>query len=131
VYSIKNDLREIELADVDCIKLGVLVPGPCYVVPLSPRRDKSSGCSWGIHRTIILCVVLYGSDTWSLIVKEEHRLRVFENRVLRTLRLQVTGGWRKLHKDEVHNLQSSTSIIRIIKRRTMRWAMRAERIGRR
>jgi hypothetical protein len=63
-------------------------------------------------------VVLYGCETWSSILREEHRLRVFENRVLRIFepkRNEVTGGWRKLHNEELHNLYSSPSIIRIIK----------------
>jgi hypothetical protein len=71
------------------------------------------------YKTIILPVVLYGCETWSLAVREEHKRRVFENRVLRrifgTKRDGVTGGWRKLHNKELHNLYSSPSIIRIIK----------------
>jgi hypothetical protein len=59
-------------------------------------------------------------------VREEYKLRVFENRVLRRIlgpkRGGVTGGWRKLHNKELHNLHSSSSIIRIIKSRRMRWA---------
>jgi predicted neuraminidase len=57
------------------------------------------------HRTIILPVVLYGCETWSLIFREESRLRVFENRVLRRVlgpkRDEVTGEWRKLHNEEL------------------------------
>jgi hypothetical protein len=68
--------------------------------------------------TIILPVVLYGFETWSLTVREEHRLRVFENRVLRRIfgkkRDEVTGGWRKLHNEELHNLYSFPSIIRML-----------------
>jgi hypothetical protein len=64
-------------------------------------------------------VVLYGCETWSLTVRKEHKLRVFENRVLRRIfgpkRDGVTGGWRKLHNEELNNLSSSPSIIRIIK----------------
>jgi hypothetical protein len=79
-----------------------------------------------IYKTIILPVVLYGCETWSLTVREEHKLRVFENRVLRRLfgqkRDGVTGGWRKLYKDELHNLYSSPSTIRLITSRKMRWA---------
>jgi hypothetical protein len=71
-------------------------------------------------------VVLYGCETWSLTAREEHKLRVFENRVLRRIfglkRDGVTGGWRKLHNEEIHNLYSLPSIIRIIKSRRMRWA---------
>jgi hypothetical protein len=78
-----------------------------------------------IYKTKILPVVLYGCETWSLTVGEEHKLRVFENRVLRRIfgpkRGGVTGGWRKLHNEELHNLYSSPRIIRIIKSRRMRW----------
>jgi hypothetical protein len=79
-----------------------------------------------IYKTIILPVVLYGCETWSLTVREEHKLRVFENRVLRRIfgpkRDGVTGGWRKLHIKELHNLYSSATIIIIIKSRWLRWA---------
>jgi hypothetical protein len=61
--------------------------------------------------------------TWSLTLREENRLRVFENRVLRRTfgrkRDEVTGGWRKLHNQELHNLYSSPNIIRMIKSRRM------------
>jgi hypothetical protein len=66
-----------------------------------------------------LPVVLYGYETWSLTLRAEHRLRVFENRVLRRIfgpkRDEVTGEWRKLHNEELHNLYSSPSEIRMIK----------------
>jgi hypothetical protein len=74
----------------------------------------------------ILPVVLSGCETWSLKLREEHRLGVFENRVLRRIfgrkRDEVTGEWRKLHNEELHDLYSSPSIIRIMKARKMRWA---------
>jgi hypothetical protein len=79
-----------------------------------------------IYKTIILPVVLYGCETWSLTLREEHRLKVLENRVLRNIfgpkRDELTGGWRKLHNEELHNLYSSPSIIRMIKSRRMVWA---------
>jgi hypothetical protein len=85
------------------------------------------------YKTIILSMVLHGCETWSLTVREEHKLRVFENRVLRRIygpkRDRVTGGWRKLHNEELHNLYSSPSIIRIIKSRRMRWAGHVARMG--
>jgi hypothetical protein len=85
-----------------------------------------------IYRTIILPVVLYGCETWSLTLREEYRLRVFENRVLRRIfgpkRNEVMGEWRKLHNKELHDLYTSPSIIRIMKSRRMRWAGHGTRI---
>jgi hypothetical protein len=79
-----------------------------------------------MYNTIILPVVLYGCETWSVTQREEHRLRVFENRVLRRIfgpkRDEVTREWRKLHNEELHNLYSSPDIIRQVKSRRMRWA---------
>jgi hypothetical protein len=80
-------------------------------------------------------VVLYGCENWSLTLREKQRLRVFENWVLRRIfgpkKDEVTGEWRKLHNDELRNLYSSPSIIRIIKSRRMRWACHIARKGRR
>jgi hypothetical protein len=67
-------------------------------------------------------------------LREEHRLRVFENRVLRRIfgpKREEDGSWRKLHNDELHNLYSSPNIIRVIKSRSMRWAGHVARIGER
>jgi hypothetical protein len=73
-----------------------------------------------IYITIILPVVLYGCETWSFTLTEEHRLRVFENRVLRRIfgpkRDEVTGDWRKLHIEGLHSLYSSPNSIRQIKK---------------
>jgi hypothetical protein len=78
-------------------------------------------------------MVLYGCETWSLTLREDHRLRVFENRVLRRIfglkRDELMGGWRKLHNEELHNLYSSPSIIRMIKSRRMTWAGHVARMG--
>jgi hypothetical protein len=86
-----------------------------------------------IYTTIILRVILYGCETWSLTLREKHRLRVFENRVLRRIfgpkRDEVTGEWRKLHNEELHNFYSSPDIIRQVKSRRMRWAGHVARMG--
>jgi hypothetical protein len=76
------------------------------------------GCLLG-YKTIILPVVFYGCETWSLTLREEHRQRVFENRVLKRIfgrkRDEVMGEWRKLHSEELHNLYSSPDSIRQVK----------------
>jgi hypothetical protein len=79
----------------------------CYhsVQSILPSRLLSTNIKIRIYKTIILPVVLYGCKTWPLTLKEEHRLKVFENRVLRRIfgpkRDEVTGGWRKLHNEEL------------------------------
>jgi hypothetical protein len=86
-----------------------------------------------IYKTIILPLVLKGCETWALALREEHRLRVFEDRLLRKIfgpkRNEVTGEWRKLHNKELRDLYSSPSIIRIMKSRRMRSAWHEERMG--
>jgi len=88
-----------------------------------------------IYKTIILLVVLYGSVTWLLTMREEHRLRVFENWVLRRIfgpkRDKVTGEWSKLHNDELDDLYSAPNIVRVIKSRRMRWAWHVACMGER
>jgi hypothetical protein len=84
-----------------------------------------------IYKTVILPVVLYGCETWSFTLGEEHRLRVFENRVLRKIfgpKRKEDVSWRKLHND-LHNLYSSPNIVRVIKSRRMRWAGHVARMG--
>ena len=86
-----------------------------------------------IYRTTILPLVLYGCETWSLTLREECRLRVFENKVLRRVfgpkRDDVTGEWRKLHNEELNDLYSLPSIVRVVKSRRMRWAGHVARMG--
>jgi hypothetical protein len=76
---------------------------------------------------------LYGCETWSLTLREEQRLRVFENKVLRMIfgpkRDEASGGWRKLHSEELHDMYSSPIIIKIMKSRRMRWTGHVARMG--
>jgi hypothetical protein len=78
-------------------------------------------------------IILYACETWSLALREEHELRAFEKRVLRRIfgpkRDEVTGGWRKLHNEELRDLYSSPRIIRMIKARRMRWSGHVARMG--
>jgi hypothetical protein len=87
-----------------------------------------------IYKTVVLPVVLYGCETCFLTLRDEHRLRVFENRVLRRKfgpkSDEVSREWKKLHNEELRDLYFSQSIIRIMKSRTMRWAVHVARMGR-
>jgi hypothetical protein len=98
----------------------------CYhsVQNLLSSRLISNDLKIKIRRTVILPVVLYGCETWSLTLREEHRLRVFENRVLSRIfgsKRVEDRSWTKLHNDELHSLYSSLNIVRVIKSRRMRW----------
>jgi hypothetical protein len=88
-----------------------------------------------VYRTVVLPVALYGCETWSLTLREEQRLRVFENRVLWRIfgpkRDGATGEWRRLHNEELNDLYSSPNIIRVMKSRRMRWAGHVARMGKR
>jgi hypothetical protein len=85
------------------------------------------------YRTIILSVVLYGCETWSLTLREERRLRVCESRALRRILWpkwdNVTVEWRKLHNEKLNDLYCSHNIFRVIKSRRMRWARYVARMG--
>ena len=78
-------------------------------------------------------MVLYGCETWSLTLRKERRLRVFENRVLRKVfrpkRNEMTGEWRKLRNEELNDLYSLPNIVRVLKSRRMRWAGHVARMG--
>ena len=78
-----------------------------------------------IYKTIILPVVLYGCEAWSLILREERRLRVFENRIMRRIfgpKRDANGEWRRLDNEELRSFYHSPNIVRAIKSRRLRWA---------
>jgi hypothetical protein len=107
-----------------------------YLLSLSPKYfiflPEIKNLKIKIYKTVILPVVLYGYETWSLTLGEEHRLRVFEKRVLRRIfkpEREEDGSWRKLRNDEFHGLYSSPNIVRVIKARRMRWAGHVGRMG--
>jgi hypothetical protein len=88
------------------------------------------------HHIFVICdpsPILYGCETWWLTLREEHRLRVFENRVLRRVfgpnRDEVAEEWRKLHNEELNDLYFLPNIVRVVKSRRMRWAGHVVRIG--
>jgi hypothetical protein len=95
-------------------------------ISLSSSHLLSKNVKIQIYNIIILPPVLYRCETWPLILREENRLRMFENRLLwrifRPKRDKIIGDWRKLHNEELHNLYSMPNIIRLIKLRRMRWA---------
>jgi hypothetical protein len=117
--------------------LGMTVTNQNFIQKEIKRRLNSDDACYHLIQNLLsknlkiriyktLPVVLYRCETWSLTLREERRLGVFENRVLRRIfgpeRDEVTGEWRKLHNEEQHDLYSLPSIIRIIKARRMRWA---------
>jgi len=103
------------------------------VLNLLSSRLLSKTLKIKIYRTIILPVVLYGCETWSLTLGVERKLRVFENMVLRRIfgpiRDEVTGEWRRLHNKELNDLYCSPNIVRVIKSRRMRWVGHVARMG--
>ncbi|PSN35706.1 hypothetical protein C0J52_10179 [Blattella germanica] len=107
----------------------------CYYAlqRLLSSRLLSKNIKLKIYKTVILPVILYGCETWTLTLREEKRLRVFENKVLRKIfgpkRDEETGEWRRLHNTELKDVYGKPDIIRIIKSRRLRWAGHVARMG--
>ena len=93
----------------------------CYhsIQDLLSSSLLSKNLKINIYRTIIIPIILYGCETWSLTLREERRMRVFENRVLRRMswpqRVEVRREWRKLHNEELNDLHYSPNIVQVIK----------------
>ena len=98
----------------------------CYylVQILFSSRLLSKNLKIKIYKILILADVLYGCEAWSLTLRKEHMLRVFENRILRQIfgpKRDVNEEWRRLHNEELHNLYRSPNIVRVIRSRRLRW----------
>jgi len=120
---------------VEEIKSRLRSRSACYhlVQNLLSSRWLSKNLKMKIYRTIVLPVVLYGCETWSLTLWDEKKLRVFENMVLRRIfgprRDEVTGEWRRLHNEKLNDLYSSPNIVQVIKSRIIRWAAHVACMG--
>jgi len=106
---------------------------PCFGAEFFVFQFSIQNLRFNIYKIIILPVVAYGCETWSLTLRDERTLRVFDNRMLWRIfgleRVEVTGEWRKLHNDEFNYLYCSPNIVRVIKSRRMRWAVHVARMG--
>jgi hypothetical protein len=123
----QNDIHDEIKSRLNSGKCLLLFSPKSFVFPSHIKILKMK-----IYKTVILPFVLYGCKTWSLTLREEHRLRVFENRVLRRTfgpKREEDGSWRKLHNDELHRPYSSPNIFRVIKSRRMRWAGHVAHMG--
>jgi hypothetical protein len=116
-----------------CVCMNVLRLNTVFKVNIKWSRTKlSKNIKIKIYKTVILLVVLYRCETWSLTLREEHRLRIFENRELRRIfgpKREEDRSCRKLHNDELHSLYSSPNVVRVVKLRRMRWVGHVARMG--
>jgi len=110
---------------MDCL---LLFSAESFVFHFDNQKLKNN-----IHRTKILPVVLYGCETWSVTTRQEHRLRVLQNTVLRKIfgpkRGEVLGEWRRLNNRDLYDLYSSPNIIWVMKARRKRWVVHVAYMG--
>ena len=117
------------------IKSRLVSGNACFysVQKLLTSRLISRKLKLKIYRTVILPVILYGCESWSTTLADEHKLHVFENKVLRKIygpkRDEMTGEWRRLHNEELHGLYDSPDVVKIMKSRRLRWAGHVARMG--
>jgi hypothetical protein len=119
-FMIKSRVDEIQ-------EMLAIIQSKIFCLPVSYKKLNIK-----IYKTVILPVVLCGCENWSATLREEHRLRIFENRVLRRIfgpKRKEDGSWIKLDNEELHNLYSSPNTIRMIKSMRMRWAGHVACIG--
>jgi hypothetical protein len=108
-----------------------IIQSSIFSLPISYKKKKKKR-KIKIYKTIIFPVVLYWCETWSLTLRDEHRLGVFQNSVLRRKfgpKREEDRSWRTLHNDELRGLYSSSNIVRVIKSRRMRWGGHVACIG--
>jgi hypothetical protein len=109
----QNDIHDQIKSRLNAGMLAI-IQSKIFCLPISYKKNPK----FKIYKAVILPVVLYGCETWSLTLSEEHRLKDFENRLLRRIfgpKREEDGSWRKLHNDELHSLYSSPNIVRVIK----------------
>jgi hypothetical protein len=123
----QNDIHD-EIKSRLNSRMFAIIQSKIFCLPFSYQKNLKTK----IYKTVILTVVLCGHETWSLTLREESRLRVSENRVLRRIfgpKSEGDGSCRKFHNDELYRLYSSSNVVRVIKSRRMRWTGHVARMG--
>jgi hypothetical protein len=107
-----------------------IIQSKIFFLPVLYKKKKKLKIK--MNKTVILPLLLHGCETWFLILREEHRLRVSENKMLRKIfgpKREEDGSWKTLHSDELHGLCCSSNTVTVIKSRRMRWAGHVTHMG--